>query len=355
MKGLAAAALVLAALALAGPAGAQPAAAAEAADPATLVVVAVADRPAPLPGAGSTPRLGYRRLPSYAGSDRALADAADVARRFGLQEVAGWTIAPLGWRCMLYRVAPGTDRDTLVAQLAADPRVTLAQPLNEFRTLTAAPSTPYNDPYLALQSGLAAMQAVRAHAASTGSTVRIAVIDSAVDARHPDLAGRVVEQRDFVAGERDAPAPAAAAELHGTQVAGVMAANAHNGLGIVGVAPQAQLLAYRACWSVAEGGARCNSFTLARALAAAAEAKAEVINLSLAGPRDALLEALARHAMKRGAIVVGALPPAGAAAGFPAAVPGVIAVADGPWDKSQRAARKPAGSGRMKRAEAGRR
>jgi hypothetical protein len=61
------------------------------------------------------------------------------------------------------------------------------------------------------------------------------------------------------------------AEQHGTAIAGVIGALANNGQGIVGVAPQARLLALRACWqSTRADGARiatCNSFTLARALA----------------------------------------------------------------------------------------
>jgi subtilisin family serine protease len=150
------------------------------------------------------------------------------------------------------------------------------------------------------------------------------IVVSAIDTRHADLAGRITDERDFVGpGRADGGVP----DTHGTQVAGVMAANAHNAQGIVGVAPRATLLAYRACWAVAGGGSRCNSFTLAQALSAAHEAGAQVINLSLGGPRDALLEALAGLALKRGALIVGALPPSGSAAGFPTALPGVIAVA----------------------------
>jgi subtilisin family serine protease len=293
------------------------------AEAAQHLIVAVADHPEPAPAAGGPPRLGYRRLPSYGGSDRALAEAQALARQHGLVEVAAWSITALGWRCMLYRLPDGTQRNDLLTRLARDPRVALAQALNEFRTLGDAPPVAgYNDPYAGLQANLGAMQAWRAHPFSQGEGVRIAVIDSAIDSRHPELAGRVVAERDFV-GQ---PLANAATEPHGTQVAGVMAATAHNGQGIVGVAPRAQILAYRACWGVAGGGARCNSFTLAQALSAAIAAGAQVINLSLGGPRDALLEALAQRAMQRGALVVGALPPAGTAPGFPAALPGVIAV-----------------------------
>jgi len=87
--------------------------------------------------------------------------------------------------------------------------------------------------------------------------------------------------------------------------------------------------AYRACWSAraASGVAHCDSFTLARALGAAIADDADIINLSLGGPPDPLLSQLASYAIKRGAIVVGAVPPGGRLNGFPVGVPGVLAVA----------------------------
>ena len=65
---------------------------------------------------------------------------------------------------------------------------------------------------------------------------------------------------------------------------------------------------FKACWQAREGvdDARCNSFTLARALAAAFDAHAQVINLSLAGPDDPLLEDLIHEGLRRGVLFVGA-------------------------------------------------
>ena len=69
-------------------------------------------------------------------------------------------------------------------------------------------------------------------------------------------------------------------DRHGTEMAGVIAAVANNREGIVGVAPEARLLIFKACWQAHadEDAARCNSFTLARALAAAFDAHAQVVN-----------------------------------------------------------------------------
>jgi subtilisin family serine protease len=71
----------------------------------------------------------------------------------------------------------------------------------------------------------------------------------------------------------------------------------------------------------------CSSFTLAKALQAALEARADVINLSVGGPRDALLARLVDVANARGIAVVAAVDPADASGGFPASHRGVLAIA----------------------------
>ena len=288
-----------------------------------FVIVAVADRPEAHAVPGATPRADYRQASGYAGSDRARALAQAVAVDHGLSEMSAWTIDALGLRCMLYRVAAGTDRAEVLAALERDPRVQLAQPLNRFDTL-AEPG--YNDPYLHLQRGFAAIDAAAAHRWSRGERVKVAVIDTDIDAGHSDFGGRVTTRRDFVGGT---PEPT---ERHGTQVAGVIAAAANNGIGIAGVAPLAEVLSYRACWA-APGGSRCNSYSLAQALGAAIAAGADVINLSLWGPRDPLLERLTLYAIAHGSVVVGAAPSGAHAGGFPTALAEVLAVSaleDGP-------------------------
>ncbi|MFC5489750.1 S8 family serine peptidase [Dokdonella soli] len=300
------------------------------------IIVALADKPEPIATAGSTPR-GYDGLPNYTGGSRAVSTAAELARDYALQEISAWTIEPLRLRCMLYEIPATADRDQLLARLRADRRVRLAQPQQYFETLSAADHTnarhgvrpaaapgTYNDPYIGLQSGFAAIKAGLVQRWADGSGVRIALIDAGVDAGHPDLQGRIAEQRDFVANA----ATPVGAERHGTEVAGVIAAVANNGIGIVGIAPGARVLAYRACWALRAGEdpARCDTFTVAQALGAAITANARIINLSLGGPSDPLLEQLTDYAVKHGAIVVGAVPPDGRMDGFPVDVPGVIAV-----------------------------
>jgi hypothetical protein len=292
--------------------------------PEQYLLVTVRNEPAPLPTrAGSTLR-GYDGAASYAvsGSARALAHA--IAADYRMQEVTAWPIAALRVHCILYRIPPAGSRDGLLERLTTDPRVELAQPLQSFSSSATPADAPYNDPYLGLQRGLWEMSVVAAHDWTRGEGATVAVIDTGIDAGHPDLAGRVRQTRNFV----DHDQAQFEHDRHGTEVAGVIAAVSNNGRGIVGVAPQVQLLALKACWqsTPSASAALCNSFTLAQALGTAIDARADVINLSLVGPADPLLAALTRKAIEQGAIVVGAVPSTGRMDGFPAGVPGVIAV-----------------------------
>ena len=112
-------------------------------------------------------------------------------------------------------------------------------------------------------------------------------------------------------------------------MAGLIAAVANNHVGIVGIAPLAQLEVFEACWQLQPDSddAVCNTFTLAKALAAAVDSGIPLINMSIAGPADPLLSLLVNVAIKRGAIFVGAA--AEPADAFPTGITGVIA-AQGP-------------------------
>jgi subtilisin family serine protease len=287
---------------------------------ARLILVTVANRPQSAPLRAGSSMLGYDFMPRYAVSDRARASANAIAQRYGLRQVAAWPIAPLGVHCIAFAIPPDASPAGLLASLARDPRVALAQPLQSFGTLSAA----YNDPYVGLQRGFAQIDAAGAQQWSRGDGIRVAVIDTGMDSLHPDLQGRIEIHRNFV----DADMGKFDADRHGTEVAGVIAADANNREGIVGVAPGVSIVALKACWQLQPGAdsAQCNSFTLAQALTIAIESGARVINLSLGGPADPLLAQLVEYALKRGIVVVGAVPPDGRTDGFPVGIAGVIAV-----------------------------
>ncbi len=305
-----------------------------------VVVIAVANPHAALSTqAGTTPGL-YESTPRYATGEAARRLLDEIRRTHRLAPLAGWPIPTLGVYCATFLIPADMTRDEVLAELAKDSRITVAQPLNEFTTLrresaqaapTAAPvrvdvATSYDDPYLPLQHGLQSLDVLQAHRCGRGTGVTVAVIDTGADTAHADLREAQSTSANFV----DDDARQFLRDFHGTAVAGIIAATPGNGLGIVGIAPEARLLLLKACWQTGTGGgAQCNSFTLAQALSAAIERGAQVINLSLGGPADDLLTRLVRQAIAKGIVVVGAIPPSDDRRGFPVGIPGVIAVREG--------------------------
>ena len=269
------------------------------------------------------PAAHYRPDASY-GNDYANAPgrtarrhiADTLARTHGLSLHDEWPMPALGVECFVLDAPDAGTASREARALAADPRVESAQAMQVFHALAAPP----RDPLSAAQPATAAWHLADLHAQATGKGVRIAVIDSGVAIDHPDLRGQVALSRNFVDSRGDV------AEAHGTAVAGIIAARAGNGVGIVGIAPQARLLALRACWQRDAGSAACSSFTRARALQFAIDARAQVLNLSLSGPDDRLLARLLDAAMQRGISVVGAFDDQARDGGFPASHPGVLAV-----------------------------
>lgn len=305
------------------------------ADPGRFVVITVRNDVQPAVATpGSTPR-GYAAVGVYGVSASARAVTHSLERDYRLREVSAWPIESLRVNCIVVRVPDLTPQSSLIAQLERDSRVESVQPLNLFTTQTgsaahAGPDTraPASPPwaYLPLQVNLRELGVLQAHRLSEGAAVRIAIIDTGVDYRHPDLRGRVITHVDFVGGDDGD----FTADRHGTQVAGLIAATSDGGQGLLGVAPQSRLIALKACWPLRGDAAHaaCNSFTLAQALEAAITARADIVNLSLSGPPDPLLARLILHGMRQGIIYVGAVAPSTSAPGheFPIDVPGVLAV-----------------------------
>jgi subtilisin family serine protease len=153
-----------------------------------------------------------------------------------------------------------------------------------------------------------------AHKLSTGNRVLIALIDSGVDATHPDLVGAITESFN-AAG--DDPTP----HSHGTGMAGAIAAR-HT---LQSVAPKVGLLAVRA---FSPASAEGTTFNILKGLDWASTRGARVVNMSFAGPTDPRLsEALAKAAGK-GLVLVAATGNAGPNSPplYPAADPNVLAV-----------------------------
>ncbi len=248
-----------------------------------------------------------------------------LARQYGLTIVDSWPMPALGVDCFVMEAIGNASLAPLVERMSADARVESIQSMNLFRVLA------HNDPLYPLQPSAKLWHLDEIHKVATGRRIRVAEVDTGVEVDHPDLAGQVAVSRNFVDARTDV------AEMHGTAVAGIIAARADNGLGVAGIAPESRLMALRACWQVpgASAAAVCNSFTLAKALQFAIDERAEVINLSLGGPRDRLLERLLDIASARGIVLVAAVDADVRDGGFPASHAGVLAVAgDGAHDLS---------------------
>jgi hypothetical protein len=245
--------------------------------------------------------------------------ARSIARQYGLTLVDDWPMPMVGVDCFIMAVPAGRTTTETIALVSRDSRVAWSQPVQLYAAQGAG--LQHNDPLYLAQPAARLWQLAALHRISTGRGVKVAVIDSGIDASHPDLAGQVEVNRNFVAGRPLVP------EAHGTGVAGIIAARADNHQGLAGVAPGARLLGLRACWQDPKRTV-CDSFSLAKALYTAIQDKAEIINMSLSGPDDRLLRELIGIANARGEVVVAAFDAARADGGFPASVPGVIPVSD---------------------------
>ncbi len=268
----------------------------------------------------------YRTRGQYGNSGWSNRMAVDLADRHHIQFIAQWPVTTLGVSCVVYEVPEALPLLQVISELQQDHDVSSVQLMQQFKVLTDKPDEikTYSDPYLKLQSGFQSLGIAELHKIATGRGVKIALIDTGVDVEHPDLKGQIEFSQDF------APEPASVgmADVHGTAVAGILSARPNNGVGIAGIAPDAEIMALRACWPDKPGSltASCNSFTLALALNTAIRLDSQIINLSLSGPEDPLLRLLVEKALQEGITVIAAVPGQNQSGGFPANVPGVIAV-----------------------------
>src|SRR5690349_23850516 len=171
--------------------------------------------------------------------------------------------------------------------------------------LPAAAHGAGGDPLRSHQWGLDLIHADQAHAVTTGAGAVVAVVDTGIDAAHPDLAGRIGAGWDFVDGD-STPQDG---NGHGTHVSGIIAANAGNGIGVDSVAPGATIMPVR----VLDNNGSGSDANVASGIDWATDHGANVINLSLGGavPTSGLgladpITAAVQHALDNGVIVVAA-------------------------------------------------
>ncbi len=259
--------------------------------------------------------------------DGVKATAGKLARTYGLKVEQTSRLESLNAAVIVYSLAHGANVAAKVAELSS--YVLFAQPDFLYDICSGDPQQP--GPKLQLQYGPALIHANRLSQVVTGKGVKIALIDTGLDAGHPALQGKIIEKADLT-GQGFTP------DIHATMLAGIIAGGARqgsttSGSSISGIAPQSEILAVKACQPQSPQAiqARCWSFTLARGLDYAVQHKANIINLSLSGPagvEDKLMTRMVDQAVSRSIVIVAAAGNGGAQGppGFPAALPKVIAV-----------------------------
>jgi thermitase len=156
-----------------------------------------------------------------------------------------------------------------------------------------------NDPGIERQWALARIHLSDLWQITKGSPeTLVAVLDTGIDRKHEDLSDKVVAEINLT----DSPTPNDIYG-HGTHIAGIIAANTNNGVGIAGIAPESRLLSVK----VADDKGRCSASVVAQAVIWAVNNGASVINISLELREPSPeLENAVNYAWNKGAVIVAA-------------------------------------------------
>lgn len=233
----------------------------------------------------------------------------------------GYHIADVIAQLSAVRLAvPAGREDAAMAALAADPRVAHV----ERNALSRAQLVPDDAVYREFQWNLRKIGMEAAWEATTGSPdIIVAVLDSGVDAGHPDLVGNVLAGYDFVNDDPNASDDSS----HGSYIAGVIAALGNNSEGIAGVSWSTKILPVKVLDSQGLGP----DAAVSKGIIFAVENRARIINISSGTPFPSrLLEEAIRFAERRGVLVVAAAGNSGDRGNeviYPAAYLSVMAVA----------------------------
>ena len=260
-----------------------------------------------VPGPGYGTRLDYDKDPAL----RRFAER--IAADHGVKIVREWPIRSLGLHCFVIRSA---GADTLKA-IAGDARVRWVQAFNEFETQGSDTQKWVKNPFPLLSRG---------DLPSIARGVEVAIVDTGADTAHPALTNTRVRFRDFVED-----GTVGHHERHGTSVLGVVGAESSVAGDWLGLAAGARIRLHRACWEDNLERGRCNTLTLAQALDDLLEDPPDVLNLSLSGPDDRVLQTLVEQLGAAGTVIVAAYDgKRGALERFPRPSASVVyAVADG--------------------------
>jgi hypothetical protein len=238
-----------------------------------------------------------------------------LARRHNLTQLETINLPLLGTTIYRWRINGRRPVGDLVGAIEDERIVASVQPNYLFTLQEDAAKVPLTGQSYAEQYVLGKLEVEQAHRVATGKNIAIALIDSEIDVKNPNLDGVVVKNFDALGGD-DKP------HQHGTAMAGAIAAHGK----IVGIAPGAQLLAARAFDE--EHDSKAKSSAIYKSLQWAADNGARVVNMSFAGPADPTLHRLLAAATDKGLVLIAAAGNAGPSSPplYPGADPNVIAV-----------------------------
>jgi len=240
------------------------------------------------------------------------AQADELARRHRLERIGSQNFPLIGATIGLFRIVDRRTVETVGRELAADGARSVQA---NFRYALQDQKTAITEGDPA-QYALLKLRLPQAHTLAHGANVTIAIIDSGIDIRHPELANAIVGSFDAL-GSKEGP------HVHGTGIAGAIVSHAR----LMGSAPAARILAIRA-FGVAPGGAESTSFVILKGLDYAAANGAQIVNMSFAGPKDGLIERGIAATAAKGIVMVAAAGNAGPKSPplYPAVNANVIAV-----------------------------
>jgi subtilisin family serine protease len=240
----------------------------------------------------------------------------NVARRYGLSTIGSQSFNLSGGTLFRFRITDGRPVADVIRALEAE-NIGVAQPNYVFRLQQDTALASRGTHGASSQYIVDKLRLVDVHRIAIGSNVLVAVIDSEIDGKHPELAGAVVDEFDAI-GNHDKP------HLHGTGMAGAIAAHRK----LVGIAPGVRLLAVHAFSSNTTDSAQATSAHILMGIDWAIRKGAKVINMSFAGPDDPMLQLALQKAHDKGVVLIGAAGNMGPKSPplYPAADPNVIAV-----------------------------
>src|SRR5260221_8806511 len=196
--------------------------------------------------------LSLRRIANelVAEIDASLSDAQadELARRHRLERIGSQNFPLIGGAIGLFRIVDRRTVETASRELATEASVRSVQPNFRYVLQDQKAALTEGDP---AQYALQKLRLPQAHTLAHGANVTVAVIDSGIDVKHPELANAIAGSFDAL-GSREGP------HVHGTGIAGAIASHAR----LMGSAPAARILAIRAFAAAPNGGEKTASVIL---------------------------------------------------------------------------------------------